>query len=77
MAYKLKIGGVTRLEDGQEITPQDPAWQEFAAWLAAGNVPQQSDTGISLQDLDAFGWTLDELPFPLCHPVWQPAGTAA
>ena len=80
MNYKLKIGGAIRLDDAgqvvEHITPADRGWSAFLAWMAVGNVPLQSDTGIKLVELDIFG-PLESLPFPLDHPVWQPANRAA
>lgn len=44
--YKLKEGGVVRMYDGAHL-PDDPTnrdWQEYQAWLAAGNTPQPEFT---------------------------------
>jgi hypothetical protein len=46
MSYKLRlVAGVIRLADGSFI-PDDPrnaAWQQYQAWLGAGNTPEPAD----------------------------------
>jgi hypothetical protein len=51
--YKLIHFGVQRLSDGACI-PQNQAnrdWQEYQAWLAAGNAPLSADPAPSPVDL--------------------------
>lgn len=45
MAYKLKETGVLRLSDGASIpeAPDNRDWQEYQAWLEAGNTPLPMD----------------------------------
>lgn len=73
MTYKLKVGGAIRLDDGQNISPATPAWQEFLNWVAAGGKPLPADGGISMDDMDSLGWNMATLPWSLSDPVWSPA----
>jgi hypothetical protein len=40
MTYRLATKGVTRTADDLAITRDMPEWQEYRAWLKAGNVPE-------------------------------------
>ena len=40
MTYRLAPKGVTRIADDLAITRDMPEWQEYRAWLKAGNVPE-------------------------------------
>jgi hypothetical protein len=43
--YQLRESGVLRRADEAHIPddPANPAWQEYLAWLAAGNTPDPAD----------------------------------
>lgn len=42
--YRLSPRGVLRIADGLAITRDMAEWQEYRAWLKAGNVPQPQPT---------------------------------
>lgn len=43
--FKLKDGGVIRLDDGAHVpdAPDNRDWQEYQRWLADGNTPLPTD----------------------------------